>query len=242
MKGWFEHLFTFWNFLMCPTLTLTNEVPSFKKILYFIPTYALLLVIGIVMQAFFGSLLATETIVFSTPSQKLTQQLPPLFFLLLAGVLIPIVEEFVFRAPMKNRLKDVIISLVCTFILFVFLTQRSVSMIYFKQQLPLDIWTLLPILLVFLFVITGYWFRSAISTNRYFRLYFYCSSLLFALLHRYDSINSVDSLLNSFFQVLPQLLLGLYYGFLRMYFGLAYSVLSHSINNTIPAFLKLIVG
>ena len=116
-----------------------------------------------------------------------------LFILILAGIIIPIFEEFIFRFPLTY--------------------QRN----YFFRAI------------FFLFKTKG-----KIVWNKYYKFIFYSFALIFALIHltNYNN-NSLEFFLLTPFIVLSQFVGGLTLGYTRLKLGLIWSILQHSLFNSI---------
>ena len=75
--------------------------------------------------------------------------------------------------------------------------------------------------------------------TKYFPFFFYVISIGFALLHIFNFDLSMHHYLLAPFLVLPQLILGLYLGFVRMKNGILASMGIHALNNLIPILMLL---
>jgi len=71
----------------------------------------------------------------------------------------------------------------------------------------------------------------AFRKPKYFKLGFYASALLFGFIHISNFEITINVLLLSPLLVLPQILLGVYFGYIRVRFGLKWSMLLHGSYN-----------
>ena len=153
------------------------------------------------------------------------------FLYLMPCLLVPIVEELSCRLFLKKSLINSYISLsLITFILILLLQNRKIY--------SLDCYVLNT--LVFSFFI----WLSLFSFKKYFvniritdRTIFYSSAILFSLLHLSNYSFQINELPKYLFLIIPQLCSGLIYGYIRVKNGMIYSILLHSIHNTILMFI-----
>ena len=149
------------------------------------------------------------------------------FLYLIPCLLVPITEELSCRLFLKKSLINSYISFsLITFILILLFQNRKIY--------TLD-WYVLNTL-VFSFVI----WTSLFSFKKYLanikiadRTIFYTSAVLFSLLHLSNYSFQVNELPKYLFLIIPQFFSGLLYGYIRIKNGITYSILSHSIHNTI---------
>ena len=153
------------------------------------------------------------------------------FLYLIPCLLVPVIEELSCRLFLKKSLINSYISLsLITFILILLLQNRKIY--------SLDLYVLNT--LVFSFSI----WLSLFSFKKYFvnikitdRTIFYGSAILFSLLHLSNYSFQINELPKYLFLIIPQLCSGLIYGYIRVKNGMIYSILLHSIHNTILMFI-----
>ena len=153
------------------------------------------------------------------------------FLYLIPCLLVPVIEELSCRLFLKKSLINSYISLsLITFILILLLQNRKIY--------SLDLYVLNT--LVFSFFI----WLSLFSFKKYFvnikitdRTIFYGSAILFSLLHLSNYSFQINELPKYLFLIIPQLCSGLIYGYIRVKNGIIYSILLHSIHNTILMFI-----
>ena len=149
------------------------------------------------------------------------------FLYLIPCLLVPVVEELSCRLFLKKSLINSYISFsLITFILILLFQNRKIY--------TLD-WYVLNTL-VFSFVI----WTSLFSFKKYLanikiadRTIFYASAVLFSLLHLSNYSFQINESPKYLFLIIPQFFSGLLYGYIRITNGMIYSILSHSIHNTI---------
>ena len=153
------------------------------------------------------------------------------FLYLIPCLLVPVIEELSCRLFLKKSLINSYISLsLITFILILLLQNRKIY--------SLDLYVLNT--LVFSFFI----WLLLFSFKKYFvnikitdRTIFYSSAILFSLLHLSNYSFQINELPKYLFLIIPQLCSGLIYGYIRVKNGIIYSILLHSIHNTILMFI-----
>ena len=153
------------------------------------------------------------------------------FLYLIPCLLVPVLEELSCRLFLKKSLINCYISLsLITFILILLLQNRKIYSID---------WYVLNTLVFSFFI-----WLSLFSFKKYFvnikitdRTIFYGSAILFSLLHLSNYSFQINELPKYLFLIIPQLCSGLIYGYIRVKNGMIYSILSHSIHNTILIFI-----
>lgn len=154
--------------------------------------------------------------------------------ILIVGILLgPIIEELLFRLLLLPKLKNVII-----FIVF----SISMAIIYLiKGSIHFLIIFLLFGSIAFLFCQNKRYLRKAqLFIINHFCFIFYTSCILFGFYHifNYTPFNLKLFILMPLI-VLPQIVAGVFFGFIRMKFGIFYSIIFHSVTNVIPILILL---
>lgn len=134
---------------------------------------------------------------------KIIKYLPVWLILVLTGLLAPIWEELAFRTFLR-----------------------------YKSNFPLK-------LVVYMAGLSG--IRNKVKARayirkrwkRYYPVFFYLSAIIFAYVHLLNFEISTATLLLSPFLVLPQFLIGLSLGYMRVKFGLLWGIFKHSIYNVV---------
>ncbi len=143
------------------------------------------------------------------------------------AVIAPVLEEFICRYFLRPTNKNRIIYIMGVFLLAVFfvLEEGFIPFCFFVALLGIC------------FLVYLKFKQSKINFYRwyikYFKFIFYMSALVFGLLHIANFNFSGYAILVMPFMVLPQMFGGLLLGFMRMKYGIAYSVLLHMLFNTI---------
>lgn len=154
----------------------------------------------------------------------------------LAVILAPIIEEFVFRFPLKYNRGAMFLGVIflCAIVYGVLL------------NFPLDPSHAAYItigfgIVVLTFVLIKYDSGDSMifNTKRLFPIIFYATAVLFAYAHILNYYLPSEKWFLTPILVLPQFLLGLVLGFVRIKYGLWASILVHAMNNFIP-FLAIV--
>ncbi len=218
----------FVNFLKTPSefFKLTS-----RNIWSVILIYFLLLLIRIILVSIPG-LLGIESVgssVLKAPGAV------PIWFMITVPV---ILEEGAFRFFLKRNPITLFIS-VCIIIWFI------VSMI-----MPVDIYSTDKLLLRCGIALGGgalvtVLFNKPLIYGNY-KVIFYVSAVLFGLLHVNNYIDDIDSILavvDVLFTLLGHILTGLFFGYVRVGYGIYASIIAHFLNNLFPVlFLYLYYG
>jgi hypothetical protein len=137
-------------------------------------------------------------------------------------ILAPLIEETLFRLIYvfnKRNLGIMLLTSVGLLVFFLFRENIAKLIIFASTALIICI-----LLLSFN--------RSRDFFNKHFRFFFYSIALLFALLHifNFTGVTGPVTFLAVFF-VLPQLVLGIILGYVRLTYGFIYAVLFHAVVN-----------
>ncbi|GAB4147974.1 MAG: hypothetical protein OHK0017_10280 [Patescibacteria group bacterium] len=168
-------------------------------------------------------------------------------FILQASILAPIMEEIAFRLWLRFTSVKLAIS---TFFLSFYILQTigAIFLIQFTNSFSeLDLATRILILYGSVIIIAGLLavmvfvlsrlpkIKQLLSEvfNDNIREFYYLSSILFALLHVTNFTSVTEIWWLTPLLILPQLIFGLGLGFIRIKFGFRWSVLSHSLINTL---------
>ena len=153
------------------------------------------------------------------------------FLYLIPCLLVPITEELSCRLFLKKSLINSYISLsLITFILILLFQGRKIY--------TLDWYVLNTLIFSFfiwlsLFLFQKYFAKIKITD----RTIFYGSAILFSLLHLSNYSFQINELPKYLFLIIPQFFSGLLYGYIRVANGITYSILLHSLHNTILMFI-----
>jgi len=146
---------------------------------------------------------------------------------ILYGVLIaPVIEEFVFRSWFKWSRKYSIILFVLFVALIILTFFRTKTLFYVVVMLILGI---------ILFTISksrNQEIRELVNTK--IKYFYWGSSIVFGLIHASNFVGNIWCLIGfSFILGSPQIVGGLILGYIRLNYGLRYSILIHILNNSI---------
>lgn len=151
--------------------------------------------------------------------------LTPLMTILFGVLLAPIYEEVVFRSLLKFKKNNII--------LFIVTVTALIGFCIFMSKIILVI--ILSVLLITLVSLLITFSRSKIELflSSKFKYFFYTTSITFGLIHVFNFTGNIYLILAfSFILVGPQIVLGFISGYIRMNYGLIYSILFHMIVNT----------
>lgn len=157
----------------------------------------------------------------------------------IAVCIIPVLEELAFRLPMHRSWKNALVSALALLAVLTLFSRSAVVLLFHDQKVEPSFSVIWPCCV--LFSITLGWNAYFQNPGRQaFQVYFYLLTLTFSLTHGYQNLVSWHSVPAVFVQTLPQLAGGLYYGFLRMRYGLTLSIFTHVIWNMWPTLLRLL--
>lgn len=144
----------------------------------------------------------------------------PLIYFLFIGFISPIIEEFIFRFPLKFNNKNIFI--IPIILLFIFISDFLIAKFFF--------------LLFFICLIIQ------LITEKNVKIIYFLSIICFGIIHldNYNSIN--DSIIENIVLIFPQLLLGTILTFIRMHENIKSSILYHSIYNFIILLISIVVN
>lgn len=140
--------------------------------------------------------------------------------MVLFGVLgAPFFEETIFRLLLKPTRRKVWVFLIT-------LSAYILLLIYRQNYLPIVIFSGILVFVILLILLKKY---EIFNFTHYYRLLFYLSVSVFALLHmfNFDQINYTWQFLLLPIFVIPQFFMGLVLGYTRMVYGFIYAVLLH---------------
>jgi hypothetical protein len=151
-------------------------------------------------------------------------------------LLLPIIEELIFRLPLLVSLKNFRISFLF-FLIFIFFISRK----YFNienRYILIVVRLLICFILVVLYVHKEQIIVNYISNNKL--LFLHLSTITFWVFH----VNNYKFItVNAYLSFFLILILGYYYAFIRLKFGVRFSIFIHVFHNlllTIPLIIKFI--
>lgn len=149
----------------------------------------------------------------------------PVETILLGLILAPIYEEILFRALLRFTKRNVILFILTVCALIVYKALDS------KIEYLIVLCIMLVSILLILLIASRAIIESYISSK--FNYFFYASAISFGLAHASNFSGNIYAIL-AFAFILggPQIILGLILGFVRMNYGLIYSIIFHIIVNS----------
>ncbi len=167
---------------------------------------------------------------------ELMNNYPKWVFVLLTVVMAPIIEELIFRWHLRQPIV----------ILCVIAAMLGGGLVYAFRQDLLALW---PMVIVLVFIaallvllLSSNGVRAAISKfyHRFFPLIFYGTVVIFALAHL-GNFSDVQNWYVAPILVLPQALIGLFLGYVRVRNNIFWSIYFHAFHNMIPTVLFLMM-
>lgn len=213
---------TFLTYLKSPRYIKTEHIEFSYFFKFFIQAFVILLFVSI--------LPAVLNLIVDIPVNKI--ETSGFFIIIGIIVLAPIIEEVFFRLWLKP--------LYINYLLLLFILVCVVVLSFLKKQfLVTGITGFLIIALTFL--LAGKKIKAIQRfVLKYFKYLFFLSALMFGLVHLFNIEHfSIVALVVSPVLILPQFVAGLFLGFIRMKFGIFYSILFHSLINIFPALMIL---
>lgn len=162
------------------------------------------------------------------------KKLGPSYFFLFSVFLIPFIEEACYRLPLKFSSLFLSVS-------FALISYKFISKFFFNSNMY--VLNAFPVSRISFAISAAFLFYHLISRekmsariisfwSKHFRWIFYSSCLLFALMHLSNYIPSSYNKLLAPIITLPQLILGLTAGYVRINYGFIYAVLLHMLYNS----------
>jgi len=160
-------------------------------------------------------------------------RLAPIYVCLSMITIGPFMEELIFRLILKPTYSN----LICIFLLlsyFAFILARK------HYTITLLLVLLLAIFIVFILCNKKIRWKVQYIFIKRFTPLFYLSCISFGLIHllNYSNFSTISIILSPIL-ILPQIVAGAFMGFVRMKYGIFFSILFHSLYNIIPALLLI---
>ncbi len=151
----------------------------------------------------------------------------------LAVIVAPVIEELIFRLPLKFKTPlSILIGLIVAGFIGFFIYTKALSDAFFIFPTVIFV-----AIVYFLNESTPPSEDSETLIDRYFPFFFYLVAMTFAYIHIYNYDSSQFSTWMIPFIVIPQFVLALFLGFVRIRIGLWASIYMHALNNFIPLIL-----
>lgn len=161
--------------------------------------------------------------------------------ILFSCILIPIVEELIFRNSLKYSTLRISISL--AFISFFFLSNMTpLSQFLLKIHFTVKFSTIFMFFFIFYKKIFNNKLRHLTYNfwNNYPVLVFYTSFISFGFIHILNFKIESNLFIFTPIIVLPQLTIGIVLGYSRLKYGLFFSIIAHSIYNSLFTFMYIL--
>jgi len=151
-----------------------------------------------------------------------------IFFLVFA----PIVEELIFRLPLKISKQNIFIAMIAAYSLFYLSHKSLTTIITLRELFRFSVFVTVSFAVVFSLKEQ---FLSRLL-NKYFGVYFYSLTVVFGLLHVANFLSLVPENLIFIAPLfaLHQVIVGFFLGYLRIKNGLIWCILLHFMFNLLP--------
>ena len=208
-------LTNYWRFLRAPTYNDQNQPVRWGELVVFLLLYVILC---------FALIPLLEALVNYLQLEHALED-PDTTLILLGVLVVPPIEEVVFRLWL--RVNRSALFAVAFLVLFVGVLLLPVSNRGAVLLIALSV-------LILVATLMGYDADIERVVAHYFGFFFYGSTVLFALTHitNYEPLNAT-TLLFAPVLVLPQFLMGTVLGYVRVRYGIGYSILFHVVVNAI---------
>lgn len=224
----------FFSYIINPAYQETQEQTSkFKKLLSLLLLALVFNVIIIIARTF----LINKGIIPELFMKNSNPLAGFLFYPLVVLIISPIVEELGFRLFLIPNRINISISLS---ILLYFLSYFIFPFFMYE----INIYLLIPLILFIILLLLT--IKSSITNllnsfiKNHFKIIFYSSTLIFTLIHLNNFWIEKGHIIWLPLVFLPYLMLGLVFGYIRVLFGIKYSILLHFIYNLFPFILSLV--
>lgn len=165
----------------------------------------------------------------------------PMFFSLVSVIILPLMEETAFRLYLV--FKPIFLALSISIISYYY-TTFSIFETYvtdIKNDFLIRVSISLLIGTISFFLLNKLAHRIKIFWNNNFKWIFYFSILVFGLVHIMNYEINIYSLLLTPLIILPQLISGSFYGFIRVQYGIIYGIIAHILNNTLIFLITMFI-
>ncbi|MFB6342880.1 type II CAAX prenyl endopeptidase Rce1 family protein [Saccharicrinis sp. FJH62] len=165
----------------------------------------------------------------------------PTFFFLVIAIILPLIEETAFRLYLEFR--PVFLALSITVISYYY-TTFGIFKTYItdiNNDFLIRVSVSFSLGVIAYFLLNKYACRIKKYWDNNFKWIFYFSVLVFGLVHIMNYEINIYNLLLAPFIVLPQLISGSFYGFIRVNYGMIYGIIAHILNNTLIFIIRSFV-
>jgi len=200
--------------------------------------FILKLILIIPLLLFFALIYDPENI----QSINMAERFSPIAFLLIGGLILPLIEEIAFRLSLVFN--SIYLSLSSSALIYYFLTKvifhTKISAVDESFVLRISIAIFFGVLILIILNLKTVNEKVAKFWRSHFKYIFYISCLVFAWMHIYKYEFIWLNLLLIPIITLPQLLSAIIYGYTRVSFGFKYPLILHITTNTIAVGLSLL--
>jgi len=219
---------------------------SYKKVAYFFTgniISSILAVFIMVLLAYILNFFNYPKPIYSDILKHHSDCMSNYFFLslLFGGILAPIIEELVFRLPLKYTKWNFVIAIIAFYFL-TFVSQSAMcdltvgnlmERFTYKRSL------IFLLILIFTIILTNIkaiekLLGSIINSHGWW--FYFLLSILFGSIHT-EPLLILKNFPWLILQGAPQILAGLYFGYIRLSYGIKYSILTHSVWNLVALIL-----
>lgn len=221
----------YWQFLRSPVLTASSEVTPVRQIQsQILRLYSLHLLVVLILGVLISQVIGRQ----DNLLPELFAEIPVWVLFGMAVVAAPLIEESLFRLPLRLSAFNIMLpsSLVVWFGIS-FLSR-------FNHALILSTTAILIALNLYLLSAKPRVPALQQFYVRYPRLIFYCLTLLFGAIHITNYVVQVWWLLPIL--VLPQVIIGLWLGFIRLRYGFGWAIVAHGFHNGCLLVPILLIG
>lgn len=165
------------------------------------------------------------------------QEIPTIAKILIACIFAPIIEELIFRLPLIIDKTNIIISTICFIVFLFFFTKKYFTNYEYIRYIFISV---LFIGCMYFSIFKYDYLHPFLNENRLFIIHF--CSILFCIAH-YGNYNFNTNSYAPYLMLLSVLINGYYFSYIRLRFGIEYSIFIHMFHNTIifiPAIVKFI--
>lgn len=167
---------------------------------------------------------------------ELMSNYPKWVFVLLAVVVAPLFEEMFFRFHLRYPMLGYFLFVSGLFLgLYALVHNELISMITF-----IVLAVILAIVLIFLSIKKPIKTQAETIYKKFFILIFYLTVLIFALVHLFN-YSGIENWWSAPLLVMPQALISLFLGYVRVRNGILVSIYFHGFYNLIPTFFFLLL-
>jgi membrane protease YdiL (CAAX protease family) len=225
-----EQLRSFYDFLLYPYIIETSDASLKDKLL----AIFMLFVVSFSSVVFIaGPLLMLAGVDDLTHKiSDLESEISTTALFILAVVIAPLMEELVFRFPLRYRRGAILLLVLCLSMISFYIFQNI-----FSAKINATISGTIAIM--------GFILIGSLSSEKglekisnflknYYPWIFYLTAMMFAFAHIFNYDLPDEKWFLTPILVLPQLILGLFLGYVRLRFGIWASILMHAMNNFIP--------